>query len=55
MPGIQLQLQELQAMGVQAVMVEVGFPVVYQPFLTSQGQSYSQFVTFYQQVLAIFR
>jgi chitodextrinase len=39
-------------MGVQAVMVEVGFPMLYEPFLTSQGQSYSQFVTFYQQVAA---
>src|SRR5579871_1071259 len=50
MPGIQLQLQELKAMGVKAVMVEVGFPMLYEPFLTSQGQSYAAFVTFYQQI-----
>lgn len=50
MTGIQLQLQELKAMGVKAVMVEVGFPLLYQPFLTAQGQSYSQFAAFYQQV-----
>src|SRR5579871_2968668 len=50
LPGIQLQLQELKAMGVQAVMVEVGFPMLYEPFLTSQGQSQAQFVAFYQQI-----
>jgi len=50
MAGLQLQLNELQAMGVQAVMVEVGFPMIYAPFLTSQGQTQSQFVSFYQQV-----
>ena len=31
MAGLQLQLNELQAMGVQAVMVEVGFPMLYAP------------------------
>src|ERR1022692_2847163 len=29
---IQAQLQELKAMGVQAVTVEVGFPMLYEPF-----------------------
>ncbi|HUE01370.1 MAG TPA: fibronectin type III domain-containing protein [Bryobacteraceae bacterium] len=55
MAGVQLQLQELKAMGVQAIMVEVGFPMLYEPFLTSQGQSRAQFVTFYQQVAALVR
>ncbi len=55
MPGILLQIQELKAIGVQAVMIEIGFPMLYEPFLTSQGQSYSQFVTFYQQVAAAVR
>ena len=55
MATIQLQLQELKAMGVQAVMVQVGFPVLYEPFLTSQGQSYVQFVIFYQQIAASVR
>ena len=55
MGAIELQLQELKAMGVRAVMVEVGFPMLYEPFLTSQGQSYSQYVTFYQQVAAAVR
>ena len=53
--GVQLQLQELKSIGVQAVMVEVGFPMLYQPFLTSQGQAYSQYVSFYQQVAAAVR
>jgi len=30
------QLQELKAMGVQAVTVEVGFPMLYEPFFSSQ-------------------
>ncbi len=47
--GVQLQLQALKAMGVQAVMVEVGFPMLYAPFFSSQSQ-YQQFVSFYAQV-----
>jgi len=53
--GIQLQIQEIKAMGAQAIMIEVGFPLLYEPFLTSQGQSYQQFVAFYQQVAAAVR
>ena len=55
MPGIQLQLQELKAMGVQAVMVVVGFPMLYEPFLTGQGLSYAQFAAFYQQIAGMVR
>src|SRR5580698_5569233 len=55
MTGIQLQLQELKAMGMQAIMVEVGFPMLYEPFLASQGQSYTQWVTFSQQIAAMVR
>ncbi|HUE02930.1 MAG TPA: fibronectin type III domain-containing protein [Bryobacteraceae bacterium] len=55
MAGLQLQLNELKAMGVQAVMVEVGFPMLYAPFLTSQGQTQAQFVSFYQQVAQLIR
>ena len=51
---IQAQLQELKAMGVQAVTVEVGFPMLYEPFFSSQSQ-YQQFVTFYQNVAASVR
>ena len=53
--GMQLQLNALKAMGAQAIMVEVGFPMLYQPFLTSQGQSYSAFVAYYQGVAAAVR
>jgi fibronectin type 3 domain-containing protein len=42
--AILAQLQELKAMGVQAVTVEVGFPMLYEPFFSSQ----TQFVAFYQ-------
>ena len=48
--NIQLELNALKAMGVQAVMVEVGFPMLYEPFLSGQGQTYSSFVTYYQAV-----
>jgi fibronectin type 3 domain-containing protein len=47
---VQLQLSALQAMGVQAVMVQVGFPVLNQSFLASQGQSYTAFLGYYQGV-----
>ena len=47
--GVQAQLQGLKAMGVQAVTVEVGFPMLYEPFFSSQSQ-YQQFVAFYQNV-----
>ncbi|MGC9945532.1 MAG: hypothetical protein ABSF64_03980, partial [Bryobacteraceae bacterium] len=33
----QMQLNALKAMGVQAVLVEVGFPMLYTPFLASQN------------------
>src|ERR1035441_2524121 len=52
--NVQAQLQELKAMGVQAVTVEVGFPMLYEPFFSSQSQ-YQQFVTFYQNVAASVR
>ena len=53
MPAIQLQLQELKAIGVQAVLVECGFPMLYEPFLTSQGQTQAQWAGFYQQVASM--
>jgi fibronectin type 3 domain-containing protein len=47
----QMQLNALKAMGVQAVLVEVGFPMLYTPFLASQNAAYpSQFTTYYQTV-----
>src|SRR5580704_16421489 len=52
--AIQAQLQELKAMGVQGVTVEIGFPMLYEPFFSSQTQ-YQQFVTFYQNLAASIR
>jgi fibronectin type 3 domain-containing protein len=55
--GATLELQALKAIGVQAVMVQVGFPILYQPFYdflaTQPGYqqvTYNQFATYYQQV-----
>jgi len=50
--GAQVELQELKALGVQAVVVQVGFPMLYQPFFTYIGQPdmYAQYVAYYQQV-----
>jgi chitodextrinase len=52
-----LQLQALKATGVQAIMVHVSFPILYQPFYTYlatvpgyQNLTYDQFVSYYQQV-----
>src|SRR5580700_1735795 len=47
---VQLQLNALQAMGAQAIMVQVGFPVLNDSFLTSQGQSYTAFLSYYEGV-----
>lgn len=52
MQSIQQELQVLKAVGVQAVSVEVSFPMLYEPFL---GSSYSQWVAFYDNVAAAVR
>ena len=48
---VQLQMQALKAMGVKAIMVEIGFPMLYEPFFSNQSE-YQQYVSFYQQVAA---
>jgi fibronectin type 3 domain-containing protein len=48
-PSVQLQLQELKAMGIQAVVVQVGFPVLYEPFYGSQA-ALLPYTTFYTNV-----
>ncbi len=53
--GMLLQLQALKAMGARAIMVQVGFPVLWEPFLASQGQSYASFAAYYQAVAAAVR
>jgi fibronectin type 3 domain-containing protein len=47
--NVLVQLQELKALGVQAVSVPVGFPVLYEPFYGSQT-AYQPYLTFYTQV-----
>jgi fibronectin type 3 domain-containing protein len=54
MTGILNQLQEMKAMGVQAVMVQVGFPVLYEPFFGSQS-AYQPYATFYAQLASTVR
>jgi fibronectin type 3 domain-containing protein len=51
--GIQLQLNALKATGVQAIMVEVGFPMLYEPFLATQNAAYQQQFTALYQAVAI--
>jgi hypothetical protein len=46
---VQPQLQELKALGVQAVLVPVLFPILYEPFYGSQT-AYQPYLTFYTQV-----
>jgi hypothetical protein len=50
--GVLTQLDELKALGANAVTVHIDFPLFYQPFYTYVGQPalYQQFVTFYQQL-----
>ena len=55
--GETLQLQELAATGIKGVMVQVEFPILYQPFYDylstqpgNQSLTYQQFANFYQQV-----
>ena len=55
MTGIQMEVEAMKAMGMQAVVVQVGFPMLYEPFLTSQGQTQAAYVTFYQQVAQLVR
>src|ERR1700685_792470 len=45
------QAQEMKAMGAQAVMIQIGFPAMYQPFFgttTAAKTQYNEVVTFYQ-------
>jgi len=49
--SVQNELVQLQAMGYQAVLIQVGFPVLYEPFYPSQSV-YQQYVSFYAQVAA---
>ena len=46
---VQPQLQALQALGVQAILVPVLFPILYEPFYGSQA-AFQPYLTFYTQV-----
>jgi hypothetical protein len=46
------ELDEQRALGAKAVTVHISFPILYQPFYTSNPSQYQQFVTFYQQLAA---
>jgi len=46
------QLDELQALGVPCIEIHVSFPLFYEPFMTSQGQSMSAFQSFYANLAA---
>jgi fibronectin type 3 domain-containing protein len=49
--GLMLQLNALKATGVQAILINIGFPMLYEPFMDSQGANYqTQFVAFYAAV-----
>jgi len=54
LPAVQDDLIMLKALGVQAVAVEVSFPMLYEPFFSSRTQ-YQQYVSFYAQVAAAVR
>ena len=54
MVGLQLELQGLKAMGFTAVYMEVGFPMLYEPFFSSQTE-YQEYVNFYSQVASTVR
>jgi len=47
--SVEVQLQEEKALGVQAVMIEIGFPALYAPFQGGQTQL-QPYLTFYSQV-----
>ena len=51
-PNVIIELNALQRLGLRAVVVKVGFPLLYQPFLTYNGdpQDHAAFLAFYQQV-----
>ncbi len=47
--SVEIQLGELKALGVKAVLVQVGFPVLYEPFFGSTS-AMQPYLTFYQQL-----
>jgi len=54
MNSVDTQLQDLKAEGIHAVLVTVGFPVLYEPFYGSSSKM-APYVAFYQQVASAVR
>jgi fibronectin type 3 domain-containing protein len=50
--SVQNQLSMLKALGVKAIAVEVSFPMLYEPFFSTQTE-YEQYVSFYSQVATL--
>ncbi|HVN06758.1 MAG TPA: fibronectin type III domain-containing protein [Bryobacteraceae bacterium] len=48
--GVETQLQELQALGVKGVVVQVGYPVLYLPFYNNSSSAMAPYTTFYSQL-----
>jgi uncharacterized protein (TIGR03437 family) len=55
--GVGLELQSLEALGVNTVKVAINFPILYQPFTQYNGDpaDYQYFLAFYRQVAADIR
>ncbi len=49
LPSVLIQLQELKALGADAILVPVGFPALYEPFFGSQA-AVQPYLNFYSQV-----
>jgi hypothetical protein len=49
MPGVLTQLQEEKALGVEAIMVEIGFPIMCAPFYGGEAGA-ALYINFYTQV-----
>ncbi len=52
LPGVRLELTRLQELGVHAVTVCIGFPLLYRPFFEYNGdpQDYDRFLGFYREL-----
>jgi fibronectin type 3 domain-containing protein len=49
LPGVLTQLQEEKALGVKAIMIEIGFPAMYAPFFGGQA-GVAPYISFYTQL-----
>jgi fibronectin type 3 domain-containing protein len=47
LPTVQAELQEMKALGVQLVSIPALFPILYEPFYSTQTVTYQPYLTFY--------